>query len=376
MRNCVRIVRAGVIVGSLLSGFACGGDATSPSPALTSATVYWALQLPQHAVTLSLTPPQNTIQLAATPFNADGQPLSGLGRPHYTTSDSALAVDSTGNVTARFTTGSRKAFVVASLTDVAQRVTLVDTCFIRVTATAPTAPLATFSIHTASGKVAASPLGTSDTMTVSETDSIGSPIATPFVYFRSSDSSIARIDPFTGVVSTVRTGVVTLSATTWSYGVAKSDSLQFTVGIPNQATVTVLTVYPTGSTTPVLTFWPQTVIVRAGSVVTWSNASFTDSADVVFDDPTHVDSAAYPNVRLQFGSGEGNIAPWMNDLLGSNPITAQICTKFGGRPPGSTCTLALRLFPFAKQRLRTFPVAGTYHYRSQKWGTDGTIIVQ
>lgn len=378
MRDLIRVARAGAIAGSLSGAFACGGDATGPKTALTAATAYWALQFPQHAVTLALTPPYNTIQLTATPLNADGQRLSGVGRPHYTASDSAIAIDSTGRVTAQFATLFRNAFVVASLADPAQGVTLADTCFIQVTPVAPASLPATLTIRPVPGDSAYRPIGGFGTVMVSATDSAGHSMAAPFVYFTSADPTIATVGPLTGNVVARRTGRVILYATTWEYGVAEQDSLQFTVGIPNNATISMLSVFPTGSATPVLTFWPQTVTVSVGAVVTWSNPSFSDSADVVFDDPTQVDSAAYSNPLIRFSTGRGNIAPWLWDTLGVGPVAARICTAFGGAgtPPDVSCIRLLKSQRFANQRLRKFPVAGTYHYRSRKWGTSGTIIVQ
>jgi plastocyanin len=278
-------------------------------------------------------------------------------------------------VTAKFVTLSKNAIVVASLTDTAQRVTFVDTCFIRVTATAPSAPLATFTLRPAAGSDTVMPVNQFYTMTATATDIGGQPVSA-IPYFTSSDPSIAKIDRLTGVIISGRIGRVTLYATTWAYGVAKRDSLQFTVITASAAQVQVLAVLPTGSTKPILTFWPQIITVSAGAVVTWENKSSSDSMDVVFDDTTNVDSAQYPNVRFRFGTGRGNIGSWLNDTLGTGDVAARICTVLGGTPPGPSCVDALQLFPFARQRLRKFPVPGTYHYHSAKWGTSGTIVVQ
>jgi hypothetical protein len=359
------------LVGVLGSVLACGGDATSPG--LTPTQVYWALQLNQHAVTLAQTAPYDTIQLTAVPLNAVGQPLAGLGPVHYSTNDSLVTVDSTGLVTAKFVTlAQQTAKVVASLTDPTQHVTLVDTCFIQVTATVPNAPLATFVIQPTAGSDTVMPVNQGAYgMRVTATDSIGDPLPA-FPYFTSSDPSIARIDRLTGSISGVRTGQVVLYATTWAYGVAKRDSIPLRVGVRSQATIQVLAVAPTGSTHPILMFWPQIVTVTAGAVVIWKNSSMTDSIDVVFDDPTNVDSVRF-TAFYNFGSGEGNIAPWVQDTTGSNPVSAMICAKAFGVPPDCNNFAVIN---FGPQRRRIFPVPGSYHYHSTKWGTSGTIVVQ
>jgi hypothetical protein len=191
-------------------------------------------------------------------------------------------------------------------------------------------------------------------------------------YFTSSDPSIASVNRLTGFTFGGRTGQVTLYATTWAYGVAKRDSLLFTVALPATATISVLPVTPTGSTQPILTFWPQIVRVGIDAVVSWVNESLTDSMDVVFNDPTNVDSVKFNT--FPFGSGSGNIAPWVQDTLGASDFGRNICLAFGGTPP-SDCGF-LYGFRFVEERQRKFPVAGTYHYHSEKWGSSGTIIVQ
>jgi hypothetical protein len=362
------------VIGALGSVLACGGDTTAP--ALTPAQAYWALQLDQHAVTLALTAPYDTIQLTAVPLNALGQPLTGLGPAHYSTSDSLITVDSTGLVTAKFVTSGTSTTVVASMTDPVQHVTLADTCFIQVTVTAPSAPLATFAIQVPKGTVM--PADQTFAISTTATDAMGNPIdAVP--YFTSSDPSIAQVEPILRRILGGRTGQVTLYATTWAYGVAKRDSLVFSVVAPANVTINILPFTPTGSTHPILTFWPQTVTVAPGAKVTWANPSFTDSMDVVFDDPTHVDSVAI-NAALGFGTGMGDITPWVQDTAGEGPISAALCIARGQIPANAggsappNCNLSF--YKPASQRQRTFPVAGTYHYHSAKWGTSGTIVVQ
>jgi hypothetical protein len=258
------------------------------------------------------------------------------------------------------------------MTDTVQHVTLVDTCYVQVTATTPTLPLTTFTIQPGVGSNTLMPLDKKYTMATTASDANGQTVAS-LSYFWSSNPNIASVNSLTGVMQAAQTGAITVYASTWAYGVAKRDSLALTVGVPASAKIQVLPVTPTGSTRLTLTFWPQIVTVTAGAVVTWVNPSLTDSMDVVFDDPTNVDSAAFTNILLKFGTGEGNIAPWVTDTTGEDSISAKICTRFGRVPPNCGSTFFRSILP---QRLRKFPVPGTYHYHSTKWEASGTIVVQ
>jgi hypothetical protein len=275
-------------------------------------------------------------------------------------------------LTASYVTLNQHAIVVASMTDTVQHVTLIDTCYVHVTATTPALPLATFTIQPGAGGDTLMPLDKTYTMTTTASDDNGQPVAS-FSYFWSSNPNIASINSLTGAMRAAQMGAITVYASTWAYGVVKRDSLRLTVGVPVSAKIQVLPVAPTGSTRPTLTFWPQIITVAAGAVVTWMNPSLTDSIDVVFDDTTNVDSAKFGNNLLKFATGEGNIAPWVLDTAGTDPISAMICTRYGGVPPHCN-NFAVR--QFAQQRLRKFPVPGTYHYHSTKWKASGTIVVQ
>lgn len=363
----------GLCIGGVI---ACSGDTTGPASSLTASQAYWALQLNQHAVTLALAPPMNTIQLHATPLNAAGTPLTGLGAVRYSASDSTVQVDSTGLVTAKYTSefGVPYSFVVASLTDAGQRVTLVDTCFIFINETAPASPLATFSIQPAARDSARRSLKANNkvyTVRTNAADNSDQAFTDFFAYFTSSDPSIATIDEFTGAVKSYRIGHVTFYATTWAYGVAKQDSLPFTITLPTTQKINVLSVVPTGSSTPILTFWPQIVTVGIGTIVTWVNPSLSDSIDVVFDDPTNVDSVPFTSTA-GFSTGRGNITPWLQDTLGTGSVIDSLIWNYYDAIGLGNCVGFLA----CQERQRLFPRAGTYHYHSTLYPSSGTIVVQ
>lgn len=369
----MRNASAGLCIVSLLGVLGCGGDSPGASSALSPDQAYWALQFNQHAVTLALTAPQNTIQLTATPLNADGQPLAlqNEAEIHYSTKDSMVAVDSTGLVTAKLVTASF-AKVVATATDPVQHVTLTDTCYIQVTATASTSALTTFTIQPAAGSDTVMPVDKYFRMTAAARDGTGRTMANVFPYFTSSNPHIALIDKSTGAIQGGRVGQVTLYASTWAYGVAKRDSIALRIALPSAVQVNILPVTPTGSTHAVLTYWPQVITITQGGVVSWINRSATDSMDVVFDDPTNVDSVAL-NLFLGIGTGEGNIAPFVLDADATSDLAIKLCQRYGLYPDDCSDLVG---FTFLEERQRKFPVVGTYHYHSILWGSNGTIVVQ
>lgn len=377
-RRCALLFVASLLGGFCIGMSACGSDTTEPL-ALISAQAYWKLQLDQHAVMLTLTAPTDTISLHATPLNAEGDPLSGLGVVRYYASDSTISVDSTGLVSANYTTvGSQVSFVVASLADTVHTQTLVDTCFFRVTATAPTS-LATISIQPSIGDSATRALVTG--VTLYSVQAIGtnrdsSKVTNFFVYFTSSDPTIATIDRLSGQVRALRTGHVTFYAQTLAYGIVALDSLHFDVTLPIAQTISLLPIALTGSSTVSLTFWPQIVTVGVGAVVTWSNSSYTDSADVVFDDPENVDSVQFSNV-YPFFTGSGDIGSWAADTVGGSGLDSIALQTYIIH--WNNESLGKRFYQLTyggKYRLRRFSAAGTYHYHSARYGSAGSIVVR
>jgi hypothetical protein len=315
------------------------------------------------------------MHLDATPFNASGDTLPGRELVHYTTKDSTISVDSTGFVTAKYkTSGNSLSFVVASLFDTTKRVTIADTCYFRVTTTAPVAPLDTFLIQPPAGDSAKRSSNDFFPLSMRAIDSAGGAMSNVFAHFTSSDPTIAGvINAINGSIQAYRTGHVTFYAETWAYGVAKKDSVVYTLSHPLRQTITVLSQVPTGSTSPVLTFWPSVATVGVGAVVTWVNRSFTDSMDVEFDDPTHVDSVLFSKI-YRFYTGSGNIAPWFADTLPTSGIDLagyQSYLNYWGDAGDAHFFWNVN----AGQRQRSFPVPGVYHYRSRRWNVEASIRV-
>lgn len=353
---------------SLLSGMAgCGGDNTATAP-LDVAQTYWTLRLNEHAVTLALTPPYDTIRLRAVPRTPQGDSLAALGAVQYTLNDTSISVDASGLVRAKSSTVARgkPAYIIASMQDTVHRVTHADTVFIQVTPTAPAAPLTTFSIQLNLSDSAKRALDgqTSVTLAPKLQDANGTTMNTNIlVAFTSSDLTLATITSRTvstitnrgGKLGGVRPGHVTFHAATWAYGVSKRDSLPFTFTDANNVLVSVLAETPYGSLTPILYFFPNAITISVGGVVTWDNQNAMIPVSVVFDDPTHVDSAAGLNTPSFYPySGQGNIGSFMYDTSATAPAPQLIYVR----------------------KARSFPVAGTYHYHSPEYGTTGVVNVR
>jgi len=336
-----------LVLGSTLGGvLGCGSDTTGPAP-LASTAAFWALRLNQHAVNLAVVAPYDTIQLRATALTVAGTPLPGTGSVTYTANDSTLQVSATGLVTARYATNGTTSQVIATLT--AQGVTQADTAFFQVTDTVPTYPLATFSIQPRpdgidSAKVAVDasfeirhiPVYALDTQRDTLCNVNGCALV---VAWSSSDPTVAAIDQ-SGKVTANVVGQVTFYATTLAYGVMKRDSLPFVVGypiLPFTNIITLLSRASVGSQPSVVSFYPSTLTVGVGGIVLFGIPGVKfPLVDVVFDDSTAIQGA--------FGGPGGNM------------------------PADTTLTLV--------QRVRKFPVAGTYTYHSRLYGTSGVVIAK
>jgi hypothetical protein len=367
-------------VSTLGSGIlSCGGDTTTGPPPRNAAQAYWALQLNQHAVQLALTPGFNTVQLTATPLNPAGTPLSGLGPVTYTASDTTVTVSPTGLVTARFVTQGVTQVVVSLQ---AQNVTLTDVVRIQVTDTAPQHPLATFSIQPAPGDSAKRGISTilqargvrwRPKATTSVGDTVcDSTVCSLLVYYTSSNTNVATIDE-DGLISPFIVGQTIVTATTLAYGVAKRDSVVFTVGNAIFYDAAIILTSMLGILT--LSYRaPKVLLLGVGATINFMAPGCSEffggnyvnyeghPVDVTFDKPALVDTATaqdpdqFPGASLP-PNGSGNIAPFACDT----------------NPQGRCIVDAANAANTFKSR--RFPVAGIYHYHSSLYPSDTYTIV-
>lgn len=249
------------LAGSLSLGMllGCGTDTVGPVRPSASQLLY-TFQLNDHAANLALQSPDDTVRLMAIARAADGTVLSDVGSIQYIARDSNVTVSSTGLVTAHYRTS--RSTVVARVT--AGGITLQDSAVIQVTPTSLASPLATLTLQAenADGDLEAPAVGRVDddgygfntilvfgaTLLDGETlcnmSSCTSPV---LVSFTSSAPNIATVDQ-DGVVHPKMVGRITLYVSTYAYGVAKTDSLPFSVGYSNRVNVLF---QPDSSVTPV-----------------------------------------------------------------------------------------------------------------------------
>jgi hypothetical protein len=287
----------------------------------------------------------------------------------FLTEDEKLSVSPGGLVTALEATP--RTWVTATVHDLRRNVTHTDTVFIAVTTTTPSSPLETFAIQRPlddSAKIGVYDGSTglfTDTAVVAATAKDGTDL-TPnlLVRFFVSDSTIAKVDPQFGVVKGIRQGTVTVFATTTYYGVTKTDSFDLEIGNPIVANVIAeIRASSTEAGKYVREFVPSSITIGVGGTVRFGEGISFDGPylpmDVVFDDPSAAQPSPIPSYLLQYANGSGNIGPIPSFILD------------GALNPD--CFLD---FAACQGAVRSFSVAGTYHYHSALFGTQGEIVVK
>ena len=185
-------------------------------------------------------------------------------------------------------------------------------------------------------------LCSADLLCTSDGYSYTSPFGPLLVYYSSSDTTVATIDPIYGTVNFNKVGHVTFYASAWVFGVARRDSLRFTITHPLGRSITVDSVVQVGSTTPTFFFHHPLDTIAVGGTIAFLNSTL-HPVDVVFDDSTAITG--------------GNIPPFEGYIDNKcYPVPAGGChhpTLVG----------------------RSFPTAGTYTYHSTLIGAGGKIVV-
>ena len=344
----------------------CGTDGAGIPPLSTDP--FMTAQLNVRSATMSTVAPYNTLQLTVTPYTATGHVVTDSIVTTYLTKDTTLSVTASGLVTALFAT-TDPTWVVATVRDLAHNVTHVDTMFVTITETTPASPLASLTIQPLdSTRLATYDAGVQlylDTLHIRVAAANGSDLSpSVFVRFLSSDSSIARVDPVLGIVRGVQPGHVTIRAMTTYYGVTKTDSLAMDIELPVSATVFVpIAPSPTVAGESIRTFNPSSITIGVGGTIIFVAGFVLNPPylkwDVVFDDPTAADPSPIPPDYFFGATGAGNIGPIEPLNIGNDFNPACL-------PDYLSCNA----------QARSFPVAGTYHYHSALYGSQGTIIVK
>jgi len=321
-------VRLGLAAVAFALG-ACGSD-SAVGVGQTVDETYWSLRTSAEAVTMTT---GSTLQLTVAPLNGNQGTLANLPAATFTTSDSQkVKVSATGLLTAVQVTGATPVTVIAKLT--VGGITNADTTQVLVVSTART--FKSLSIQPAVGDSAKVALASSKLLNVVALDSNDAPLVSPniIIKYRSLNPLVATVSA-TGSVSGVTKGKVKIVASTTSYGVAKSDTILYTVG--NAATAQVFLFG--NSFTGVSPVNPATTIVGVFATVTFTKSvaySAVVTTDITFDSLTS-------NIVNISGGGTGaNIVG-----LANAPVNAQ----------------------------RKFMVPGTYTFKEGPLGNPGKIIV-
>ncbi len=298
------------------------------------------VQTQLRAVTLTTHDPYRTVQLSTVAYRGNGEVIPDLVAT-FSASDETLMVTEDGLVTGLLPTTD--SYVVAQVQY--HGVTRADTTWISVIDTETPSPLSVFSIQV-------SPIitpGIPTSIDISAYDGNDADLASHIpVSFTISDPAAASVSRLRTLTGNVPERSVTVYATTTVFGVTLTDSAQVNIGYPDMVVVAAMRrKMPTGDT--ILVFEPNNINIREGGVVLFCNCGAgalanTQPLDVVFAQP----DAAHEGPR-PYRPGAGNIAPFIG--AGASSFIEAI-------------------------RARTFPVAGTYAFRSERYGTTGAIVVR
>jgi plastocyanin len=233
-------------------------------------------------------------------------------------------VDSTGLITAKKAKAA-PVLIVARLASAKDAMTNYDTAYVVVTSGVN--PPASFEI--AAGRSTYG-IGFDTVLKARMTDADGNPLTGVKVSYWSSDPGVASIDSG-GIFQPKKEGTVKIAASTISYGVAYTDTLELTIGPPEVFEISLV-----AGTNAFAAFDPAEITIKAGQGIAWNSSLGT--------------GAKFGNVT--FDSLVANIGP--------SPVD------------GSTGNIP----PFIlKKHIRMFPIPGTYTYSNTFNGDKGKIIV-
>ena len=319
---------------------------------------------------------------AATPCNplAPGNPVAVNGVTTFRSTDTTVAkVDANGVVTAQPKAGA--ANIIMTLQNIPgatskPSVTLADTTPVTVLATGATPPAVAGMTLTSSRSTNGA--ASTDTLTITYTDAGGATLATQRgstnasgigrPAFFSSNPEVATVGA-TGIITGVKPGAATISASNTVGGVTKTATFPVTITDPVTATISVTTAT---SGTGVI-FFPDSITVSAteavvegrpntttpGAVVTWAvvgttlfpntfttttTPNNTDCFNVTFDAPTAALSTTPTGNSGNIGTG------------GAGSANPPLCNGLS--------------------QARLFVTPGTYTFTSTTNGAKGTLVVK
>src|SRR6266581_275279 len=383
---------------------ACNNDKMTE---VLNVSQFYAVRVDPQAITLAQ---GGTQTLTVTAFDAScpapgcnplapGNPISVNGVATFRSTDTTVArVDPNGVITAQAKAGT--ANIIGALQNIpgatsVPSVTLADTTPVTVLAAGATPPAVANMTLTSSRSTAGA--GSTDTLKITYTEDGGATVATQRAAtnasgigrpaFFSSDPSVATVG-VTGIVTGVKPGTATISASNTVGGVTKTATFPITITDPVTATISITTAT---SGTGII-FFPDSITVSAteavvegrpntttpGAVVTWAvfgttlfpntfttttTPNSTDCFNVTFANAAAAGAApTAPQGSTVPAGNTGNIG---TGAAGStNP---PLCSVPGGNPPPA----------FGKDaQSRLFTTPGTYTFTSTTNGAKGTLVVK
>ncbi|HEX6536662.1 MAG TPA: hypothetical protein VF041_18895 [Gemmatimonadaceae bacterium] len=371
-RQAIQRAGCGIVMFGLLAAAGCSGDKPAapfePATGSDAAELYWNLTLNYQSFTLSTVAPHDTIQLVATPRDAQGNPIQGLGPVTFTSDDTTtVTVSPTGlvralrpasdlRVKAELTAGDIRhtaEVVVITVTDsnppvlghVSMQPVPPDSARVGLTGDGSFLFIRYGTLQAFKFKVLPPP---------TLTDTAGNVLPGILVMCHSSDSTIvqALCDNTILIIDPRLPGHAKLIATATAFGVTTSDTLDYTVTMPAYAVVWLKKVPGSLGTTTVGLDAPDITIGQGGTVV-WGNLTGAP-ADIVFDDPSAVaehGAISCAKAGVADPGGSGNIAAFGVAQTSTTTLSADNC------------------------RSRSFPAPGTYPYHSPLAGVSGRVVV-
>ena len=312
---------------------------------------------------------------------APGNPITVNGVTKFRSTDTTVAkVDSTsGVITAQPKAGT--ANIIGTLQNIPGKtgsasVTLADTTPVTVLATGATAPALGGMTLTSSRATAGA--GSTDTLTVTYTDAGGATVGTqrgttntgglgrPGFY--SSDPSIATVGT-TGIVTGIRPGTATISASSTIGGVTKTATFPITITDPVTATISVTTA-TSGSG---IIFFPDSITVSATQAVVEGRPNATTPGAVVTW--AVVGTTLFPNTFTATTTPNNTVC---FNVTFANPAVALSTTPTGNSGNIGTGGAGSANPPLCNggSQARLFTTPGTYTFTSTTNGATGTLVVK
>lgn len=365
---------------------------------------FYAVRVDPQAVTLAQGGQQT---LTVTAFDATcmgascnplapGNPITVSGVPTFRSTDtSVVKVDANGVVTAQAKAGT--ASIIGALQNIpgatgVPSVTYSDTTPVTVLATGATPPaVANMALTSRS----TNGTGSTDTLTITYTDAGGATVATQRgatnatgigrPAFFTSDPSIATVGA-TGIVTGVRPGTATITATNAVGGITKTATFPITITDPVTATISITTA-TSGSG---IIFFPDSITVSATEAVVEGRPNATTPGAVVTF--AVVGTTLFPNTftatttpsntqcfNVTFATPAAALAaptaPSGSTVPAGN--SGNIGTGVAGSTNPPLCSVPAAGATFGKDaQSRLFTTPGTYTFTSTTNGATGVLVVK